>query len=116
MAIDRSVLDPVIWTKIMKDTIVRRILLAAALFGRLQAEPPRAELYGRTLDPAGAPIDGARVMAIPEGRSSGPAAISDRNGLFFLSLEAGGYTLIISKEGFLEASRAVVLSQRRLDL
>lgn len=48
---------------------------------------------------------------IPEGRSSGPSLVSDRNGEFSLPLEPGRYTLKVVKDGFIEASQVVQLPQ-----
>ncbi len=83
-------------------------IAAGFLFCQAQAQP--ASLQGRVLDPAEAPIEGARITAIPAGLASGPAVVSDPNGEFSLPLESGNYTLKIFKEGFVEASQAVSVS------
>jgi len=66
-------------------------------------------LRGKVADPAGAPIAGARITAVPEGRGAGSSTVSDQSGEFSLSLEPGGYTIKIIAQGFLEAPRTVII-------
>jgi catecholate siderophore receptor len=65
-------------------------------------------MHGKVLDPARAPIEGARVAV--EGAKDA-AVQSNQNGEFTLELEAGNYTLKIAAEGFREASRTVRLAE-----
>ena len=70
-----------------------------------------AALEGRVMDPAGAPISGAHVTAVPKGDLPGPSADSTPDGRFSLVLGPGAYTLKVAKEGFLETSRALVFPE-----
>jgi catecholate siderophore receptor len=83
--------------------------VAAALVYQVQAEPARPSIQGKVLDSMDAPIAGAQVMAVLDGRSSGPSTVSGQDGGFTLLLEPGKYTLKIVKEGFADASSAVDL-------
>ena len=82
------------------------ILVAAA-----QAQTPNFTFFGKLLDPSRAPIEGATVFAIPEGRHSGPSVISGQDGTFSIPLTAGTYTLRIAKQGFLEIDQAISVPQ-----
>ena len=64
-------------------------------------------MQGKVLDPARAPIAGARVAAPDAG---GASVRSNQNGEFALGLEAGSYTLKIAAEGFREATRTIHLA------
>jgi len=79
------------------------VLAAGTFLCQAQAQPSRSPLQGKVLDPARAPIAGAKVTAIPDGRTSGPSAVSDQNGDFTLPLEDGKYTFKAAKDGFVEA-------------
>ena len=87
-----------------------RILLA--LFALLsichaQSGPARSSVSGRVLDPTRTPVVGAKVSAIPEGSSTGPTVMTDQGRIIFhLSLDAGKYSLKVSKEGFADATQA----------
>src|SRR5262249_2056271 len=63
-----------------------------------------------------APIAGAQIKALPEGRNSSPAVVSDQDGNFSLALEPGKYTLRISKDRFVEVSQRVELGLDGLQL
>src|SRR4030081_832475 len=90
-----------------------QLLVAGAFLCRLQAQSPQSFLKGKVLDPTRAPIAGAKATAIPKGGTSGPSAVSDQNGEFYLPLEPGKYTLRVSKDGFNEASQPVSVPQSR---
>jgi len=89
--------------------------MASTLFSHIRAqEAGSASVFeGRVLDATGAPVAGAHATAVPIGAASGsvlsPAVDSGLDGRFSLSLEPGAYTLKVAKDGFLEASREVVL-------
>src|SRR5262249_10613554 len=85
------------------------VLVAGMFISQVCAQSTKPLLRGRVLDPAGAPIAGARIKAVPEGRASESSTVSDQSGEFSLPLEPGGYTVKISAQGFLEASRTVTL-------
>ncbi len=68
------------------------------------------------IDPARAPVAGAQITAISDGRAAASSALSDQNGGFSLPLEPGKYTLNVAKEGFVEASRIVDLPSTGSDL
>jgi catecholate siderophore receptor len=70
---------------------------------------PSEAVRGVILDPARAPVPGARVMATLDGPDPVASAVSDQNGEFSLSLVPGDYTLKVVAEGFQEASRTVRL-------
>ena len=84
-------------------------LLFSASLGLLQAEPPREPVQGKILDQTRSPIPGARIVATPEGRTSGASAASGAAGDFSLLLEAGKYQLTVSADGFKDTSRSVAV-------
>ena len=84
-------------------------LTTTALVIHTYAEGSKTSIQGKVLDPARAPIAGATVKAIPDGRASGPSTITDQAGEFSLSLEPGVYALTISADGFEENAQAVDL-------
>lgn len=61
----------------------------------------RTRIYGRVLDPQGAPISGAAVT-IPRGTSPVPerAALTDENGNYNWVLVPGIYTVQVNATGF----------------
>jgi catecholate siderophore receptor len=72
--------------------------------------PPAAqsqEFSGRVLDAAGAPIEGAQIVANP----SNTSATSNKTGDFSLTLDPGAYTLKVAKEGFAGTSQTVEVPQ-----
>ncbi len=75
-------------------------------------ELPNSELHGRILDPAGAPIAGARVTVVGEEHGAGPVAtaVSGPGGRFDLELAAGRYSLRVEAEGFADAVQRVTLA------
>lgn len=64
---------------------------------------------GKVLDPTGAPIAGARILAIPDGPHPRSSAISGQNGEFSLPLDAGKYTIDVTADGFKKESKSVRL-------
>jgi catecholate siderophore receptor len=85
------------------------ILIVGACLSCAYAQIPKAALRGKILDPAGAPVVGARITVSREGLASAIKTVSDKSGEFSLALETGEYTLKVATQGFLEASRAVTL-------
>src|SRR5262249_6255322 len=85
------------------------ILVAGAFLCHIQAQSLKPVLRGKVVDPAGAPVAGARITVVPEGRGAGPSTVSDQSGEFSLSLEPGSYTIKINAQGFLEAPRTVII-------
>jgi catecholate siderophore receptor len=85
------------------------VLVAGAFLCHIQAQSLKPMLQGKVTDPAGAPIAGARITAVPEGRGAGSSTVSNQSGEFSLSLDPGGYTIKIDAQGFLEAPRAVII-------
>jgi catecholate siderophore receptor len=85
------------------------IFLTTAVFGMANPQSSQASLQGKVLDPSLAPIAGAQIMALQEGRSSGPSTLSGQSGEFSLALEPGKYTLKIFAKGFSETSRSIDL-------
>jgi catecholate siderophore receptor len=66
-----------------------------------------APVSGRVVDPSGAPIAGAVVTIVSNGRSiAGPVA-TDPRGAFQLALAPGKYTVAVTADGFRDVSRAV---------
>ena len=86
-------------------------LIAGVFLCQVQARPPQSSLRGKVLDSTGAPIAGAKITAVPDGRTSGPSALSDQNGEFSIPVEPSKYTLKASKDGFAEVSLAVDFTQ-----
>src|SRR5262249_44872270 len=82
-------------------------LITGVFLCQVQAQSPKPLLRGKALDPAGAPIAGAGVTAVPEGRGVESSTVSDQSGEFSLSLEPGAYTIKINAQGFLEVPRKV---------
>src|SRR5213593_4035517 len=64
-------------------------------------------LEGRVVDSTQAPIAGARVTAVPDGRSNGPSVLTDQRGGFTLKLAPGSYRLTVVADGFDEQSHRV---------
>lgn len=91
------------------------LLILAPFLCQVQAQPSKSWLHGRVLDPARAPVAGARVTAVADGLTSGASVLSDQTGEFHLPLEPGEYTLRIAKDGFVEVSQTVVLPQSGLE-
>lgn len=87
------------------------ILIVGACLSCAYAQLPRATLRGRILDPAGAPVVGARITVSREGLASVITTASDKAGEFSLALDPGDYTLQVRTQGFLEVSRTLTLKE-----
>jgi len=81
-------------------------LVATAIAGQMFAQAPRVSFQGRVLDPARAPIAGARVTAIAEG-GAGSSAVSGQSGDFTLALSPNRYTVKIVADGFQELAQTL---------
>lgn len=84
--------------------------ITSSLIVPINAQVQKTSLQGTVLDPARAPITGAKITAIPIGSSTGPSTESDQSGEFSLLLEPGTYALSISAEGFEDSSQTVKLT------
>jgi catecholate siderophore receptor len=85
-------------------------LATLTLVCQIQAQSLKTSLQGKVVDPARAPIAGATITAVPEGRASGVSTTSDQTGEFSLLLEPGPYTITIVAEGFEEMAQTVSVS------
>jgi len=87
------------------------VLLAAALVvSSALAQSAGPTLRGLVLDPAHAPIAGARITAVLDGHPPGTSVTSDEAGEFSLTLEPGTYAIIVAADGFKEASQSVTVA------
>jgi catecholate siderophore receptor len=91
--------------------VLSLFMSAVLLVNDVHAQSPARSLRGKVVDPARAPIAGARITAVPEGSASGTTATSDQAGEFVLALEPGLYAVTILAEGFEESSQSVTLSK-----
>ncbi|MDZ4802426.1 MAG: TonB-dependent siderophore receptor [Bryobacteraceae bacterium] len=82
-------------------------ILVAASAQKSFAEPLDPALTGVVTDATGSPVEGARLTAGTDGKSSAYATVSGPGGRFFLPMKPGSYTLRISAEGFQESRRSV---------
>ena len=73
--------------------VIRLILATGILINAVFAQSPRATLRGRVLDPAGAPVAGARVTATPEGGTVGSSTATGPTGDFAIDLPVNSYSL-----------------------
>jgi catecholate siderophore receptor len=64
-------------------------------------------LQGKVLDPTGAPVSVARVMAVANGQRSTPTTHTDANGEFKLALPPRSYSLQVAAPGFVEVSEVL---------
>jgi catecholate siderophore receptor len=71
---------------------------------------PRISLHGRVVDALHEPIAGARITAVRQGQGQPITANSDPNGEFSLALEPGTYLVTAGFDGFVDASRRIVVS------
>jgi catecholate siderophore receptor len=62
-------------------------------------------VMGTVVDSSHAPVEGARVSAIPDGGGQAVRTATDSHGAFVISLPPGQYTLSIESDGFLPISR-----------
>ena len=81
-------------------------LIVTVFVSIAHAQTP-SSLQGKVFDPSNAVIVGASITAIPTGRTNGPTAVSNQEGLFVLSLDPGKYTIKISARDFLEISEPI---------
>jgi len=84
--------------------------IAAPLVVPINAQVQKAQIQGAVLDPARAPIAGAKITAVPVGSSTGTSTDSDQAGEFSLLLEPGTYALSITAEGFEDSTQTVKLT------
>lgn len=85
------------------------LILAVAIFCfPAHAGNGQSAVSGRVLDPDGAVIAGATVVAEVQGRPTASTRTNDK-GEFFLTLPAGEYTIKVSAEGFAENTQSVNL-------
>ncbi len=83
----------------------RLALVAGVLACPLLAQAPRCSLQGKVLDPARAPIAGARITAVPEGLAVGASTVSGPTGDFSLEFPPGTCTVKIAADGFEESTQ-----------
>jgi len=107
-------------TQIRKPHIAGVLLLTSAAMSasaQVSAQPPEngPGVHGRVLDPARAPIAGAKITALRAGSASGVSAPSDFNGEFSLALEPGSYTLVAASGGFAESRQSVEIAATGLE-
>lgn len=76
------------------------------------APSPRASFRGRALGTDGAPLPGARVEAVPEGRPAtlGVSGVTDGEGRFALDLPPGRYVVQVSMDRFVETAESLVVA------
>ncbi|HST53118.1 MAG TPA: TonB-dependent siderophore receptor [Pyrinomonadaceae bacterium] len=87
------------------------ILFVGATLAGAQVVTTRSSIRGRVLDPNGAAVVGAKVVADAEGRGAHPSTTTGRDGEFSMPVEPGEYTLRVVAVGFSEASQTVRLSR-----
>ena len=73
-------------------------------------QSPSVLLKGTVLDPAMAPIAGARISAVADGSSLITSTMSGPTGEFALDLAAQGYSIRAEAQGFANAAQSVHLS------
>jgi len=108
---------------------IEKPLLASLLFFSLvavaqvspQSRPAPAHLTGVVTDPSGASVSAAQVVAQPAGSrlTNAPTAESAADGRYSLTLPAGQYTLLVTKDSFVQKQIDVTLAvgeSRTLDL
>src|SRR5262245_40236834 len=95
----------------MHFKLVVFLALAFFLTTVVRGESVQVSFEGRVLDPSRAPIAGAQVSAILNGRNDAPPVVTDEMGHFSLTIEAGKYTLRISAQGFSQFSQTMEIQQ-----
>ena len=91
----------------MRCALARLALVLSIFVPSAASARPSGEfvtLHGVVLDPSRAPIAGARVSAVAEGRPPSTTA-TDQRGEFVIDLAAGDYSLTISARGFVDTTR-----------
>lgn len=91
------------------SVVIAMCLLVAGVLPA-PAQSAMGLLRGKVLDPAHAPVAGARITAVLDGRASGSSTNSDFAGEFSLMLEPGRYALTVLAEGFEEISQSLVIT------
>lgn len=93
-----------------------RLAAVCGLFaGGMMAEPPRTTFRGRVLDPAMAPIAGARITATVDGMSTGSPTATGPQGEFAIDLQPNSYSIKIVAEGFEEKTETVTIDSTSSD-
>ncbi len=87
------------------------IILLVSAFWLAATAAAQTTMRGKILDATRSPIVGARVVANPDGRASGPVTVSDPSGEFTLSLDPWAYVLKITADGFEPMSQTVQLPE-----
>ena len=87
-------------------------MLALCVYAALAQDTiSNASLSGRVTDPSGGVVAGAVVTARQEATNRQAGMVTDRDGRFRLPLlKPGAYAVTVKREGFAEASRAIVLT------
>src|SRR5690349_2818716 len=74
------------------------VLVAGAFLCPLEAQTLKPVLRGKVLDPAGAPLVGARITAVSDDHATKDATVSNQSGEFSLPLESGNYIVEIAAQ------------------
>src|SRR5437899_11211297 len=90
------------------QTVLALVLAASSLDPAPRAAPAaRYVLQGRVLDPSGAPVSDARVIAVSIDQRLSPETRTDQDGAFTLNLPPGTFDVKAGATGFLEAVQTV---------
>ena len=90
------------------QTVLALVLAASSLDpAPLAAPEARYVLQGRVLDPSGAPVAAARVIAFSIDQRLSPETRTDQDGAFTLNLPPGAFDVKAGAPGFLEAAQKV---------
>src|SRR5262245_31621134 len=73
--------------------VVLSLFCSAAM--TVSAQPAVVPLAGAVVDPTAAPIPGAIVTVVAEGRATGTSVITDAGGRFQIDLSPGTYTVTV---------------------
>ena len=84
------------------------LLPSLALTASAQAQ---FSFHGKVLDPTGAPIAGARVRVVSDGRATPASTVSDQAGAFTLVLDTGRHTVSAVADGFEEVSQTLIVQR-----
>ena len=80
-----------------------------------QTQPPQPTVKGRVLDPANAPIEGARITATMDGGVVDLTVLSGYDGGFHIALPPGTYRIGVAAEGFRESLRTIVITRSAME-
>lgn len=83
------------------------VLIAGAFVCQAQVPPVHSSLTGKVLDSNHATVAGAKIIV--RARNLGFSAVTNQNGEFSFDLEPGKYTVMVSAQGFAEASQTIAL-------